>query len=82
MNLLQFSVADTTPLFCCLALAVGNMSAAEEKPAEKLPNLELQQWAFLLSLPDGMVPKKAEIKQKLMDYITANGSFLIMFFFG
>lgn len=41
----------------------------EELEVEKLPNLDYAQWKFLLSLPDEMVPNKADVKKQLMDVI-------------
>jgi len=42
----------------------------DEEIVEKLPNLEYAQWKFLLSLPDSVFSKKAEIRAKLIDVIT------------
>jgi len=39
---------------------------------EKLPNLDLAHWRFLLTLSDELVPNKSQIKQKLFSAITEN----------
>jgi hypothetical protein len=41
-------------------------------PVIKLPNLDLAQWFFLLTLPN--YPRKEEIKQKLMAAIQENST--------
>lgn len=45
---------------------------------EKLPNLDLAHWRFLLTLSDELVPNKSQIKQKLFSAITENSISLFL----
>jgi hypothetical protein len=49
-----------------------------EEIVEKLPNLELANWKFLLTQPQEVCPNKNEIKQKLMEAIVADSKHFAM----
>jgi hypothetical protein len=46
--------------------------SVDNVPVIKLPNLDLAQWFFLLTLPN--YPRKEEVKQKLMVAIQENST--------
>jgi len=48
----------------------------ETEVVKKIPNLAVQQWAWLLTLPDSLVSasEKAEVKAKLLTEITDKGT--------
>jgi len=45
------------------------VSASNDDQIEKIPNLDLAQWRFLLSLPDDLNPDKKEVTDKLLQAI-------------
>jgi hypothetical protein len=49
----------------------------EQPKGERCPNVELQQWAFLQTLPDSVATDKAEKKQQLLEYIEKNGTYIV-----
>lgn len=58
------------------ALEETHKTMEDEDKIEQLPNLELAQWKFLLTLDDSVVPNKNEIATKLMDVVRKESKFI------